>query len=225
MLIEFQSVSLGRDGRPVLSDLTFRLSERRIGIVGPNGSGKSSLARMINGLLTPTSGTVMVNGLDTQTQVKAVRRQVGFVFQHPENQIVLPQVLEDIEFGLKKRLPDVQARKQAAIAALTTLGIPELALRSAYSLSGGEKQLVALAAVLATQPALLVLDEPTTQLDLKNRNRLVHTLAALEQPLIMVSHDLELMKTMDRVLVLDGGRLMLDDEPVTALDWYRSHCG
>ena len=225
MLIEFQSVSFRRDGRPVLSDLTFRLSERRIGIVGPNGSGKSSLARMINGLLSPTSGVVRVNGLDTQTHVKAVRRQVGFVFQHPENQIVLPQVLEDIEFGLKKRLPDVEARKHAAMQALSDLGIPELASRSAYSLSGGEKQLVALAAVLATQPALLVLDEPTTQLDLKNRNRLVHTLAALEQPLIMVSHDLELMKTMDRVLVLDDGRLLRDDEPAAALDWYRSHCG
>ena len=126
---------------------------------------------------------------------------------------------------MKKRLPDVQARKHAAMQALHLLGIPELASRSAYSLSGGEKQLVALAAVLATQPAMLVLDEPTTQLDLKNRNRLVHTLATLEQPLIMVSHDLELMKTMDRVLVMDGGRLMLDDEPVAALDWYRSHCG
>jgi len=109
--------------------------------------------------------------------------------------------------------------------ALDLLGIPDLAPRSAYSLSGGEKQLVALAAVLATDPALLVLDEPTTQLDLKNRNGLVHTLASLEQPIVMVSHDLDLMDTMDRVLVLDGGRLMFDGEPAAALDWYRSHCG
>ncbi len=225
MLIEFQSVSLRRDGRPILSDLSFRLHERRIGIVGPNGSGKSSLARLLNGLLLPSVGTVRVNGLDTTTHVKEVRRQVGFVFQHPENQIVLPHVLEDIEFGLKKRLPDVQTRKEAAMRALDLLGIPDLAPRSAYSLSGGEKQLVALAAVLATDPALLVLDEPTTQLDLKNRNGLVHTLASLEQPIVMVSHDLDLMDTMDRVLVLDGGRLMFDGEPAAALDWYRSHCG
>jgi len=93
MLIEFQSVSLRRDGRPILSDLSFRLHERRIGIVGPNGSGKSSLARLLNGLLLPSVGTVRVNGLDTTTHVKEVRRQVGFVFQHPENQIVLPHVL------------------------------------------------------------------------------------------------------------------------------------
>ncbi len=224
MLIEFQSVSLRRDGRPVLSDLTFRLSEQRIGIVGPNGSGKSSLARMVNGLLTPTSGIVRVNDLDTQTHVKEVRRRVGFVFQHPENQIVLPHVMEDIEFGLKKRVTDSRERKRVAMNALEVLGISDLAHRSAYSLSGGEKQLVALAAVLATQPEILVLDEPTTQLDLKNRNRLVQTLALLEQPLIMVSHDLELMQAMDRVLAIDNGCLMFDGEPVAAVNWYRSHC-
>lgn len=225
MLIEFQSVSLRRDDSSVLSNLTFCLREQRIGIVGPNGSGKSSLARLMNGLLIPTSGNVTVNGLDTQTHTKDVRRQVGFVFQHPENQIVLPHVLEDIEFGLKKRVPDSKQRKRAAMDALEALGVSDLAYRSAYSLSGGEKQLVALAAVLATQPEILVLDEPTTQLDLKNRNWLVHTLASLEQPLMMVSHDLELMQAMDRVLVIDKGRLMFDGEPDAALDWYRGHCG
>lgn len=224
MLIEFERVSLSRDDRPVLSDLTFRLHERRVGIIGPNGSGKSSLARLFNGLLLPSGGTVKVNGLNTTTHVREVRSQVGFVFQHPENQIVLPHVLEDIEFGLKKRIPDSQARNRAAMGALESLGIAQLATRSAYSLSGGEKQLVALAAVLATRPAVLVLDEPTTQLDLKNRNRLVHTMALLEQPLIMVSHDLDLMLTMDRVLAVDNGRLVFDGEPSAALHWYRSHC-
>ena len=225
MLIEFQSVTLCRDGRTVLSNLTFHLHERRIGIVGPNGSGKSSLARLFNGLLVPTSGTVKIDGLDTQTQVKEVRRRVGFVFQHPENQIVLPLVQEDIEFGLKKRLPDAQDRKQAALRSLASLGVADLAPRSAYSLSGGERQLVALAAVLATEPALLVMDEPTTQLDLKNRNRLVNTISSLPQSLIIASHDLELMKTMDRVLVIEGGHLMFDGNAHVAVDWYRSHCG
>ena len=225
MLIEFERVSLRRDGHPVLSDLSVRLSERRIGIVGPNGSGKSSLVRLINGLLLPSAGTVKVNGLDTTTHVREVRRQVGFVFQHPENQIVLPHVLEDIEFGLKKRLPDASMRKQAAMDALESLGVGQLATRSAYSLSGGEKQLVALASVLATGPDMLVLDEPTTQLDLKNRNRLVRTLESLSQSLLIVSHDLELMQAMDRVLAIDQGRLMFDGPPDDALDWYRGRCG
>lgn len=225
MLIEFEQVSLRRDDRPVLSGLTLRLDDERIGIVGPNGSGKSSLIRLINGLLMPTTGSVRVNGLNTATHLSVVRRQVGFVFQHPENQIVLPHVLEDIEFGLKKRLPDPSARQDAAMRALESLGIADLAARSTYSLSGGEKQLAALASVLATGPDLLILDEPTTQLDLKNRNRLVQTLLSLPQPLIIVSHDLDLMQSMDRVLVLDAGHVMFDGAPQASLDWYRSHCG
>ena len=225
MLIEFEQVSLRRDDRPVLSGLTLRLDEGRIGIVGSNGSGKSSLVRLINGLLMPTTGSVRVNGLETATHLHAVRRQVGFVFQHPENQIVLPHVLEDIEFGLKKRLPDPGVRREAAMRALKSLGIAGLSARSTYSLSGGEKQLVALASVLATGPDLLIFDEPTTQLDLRNRNRLVQTLRVLPQPLIIVSHDLELMQSMDRVLVMDAGQLVFDGEPIGALDWYRRHCG
>ena len=224
MLIEFKNVSVERDRRVVLTDLSLTLSEHRIGVVGPNGSGKSSLVRLSNGLLMPKTGQVLVDGLDTAKDVAAVRRKVGFVFQNPDNQIVFPVVHEDIEFGLKQREPDPKRRALRAQAALELLGIGHLTERSVHTLSGGERQLVALAAVLATEPEMLVFDEPTTQLDLRLRNRFERHLAELPQPALVVSHDLTLMRQMNRVLVIDQGRLVFDGAPAEALDWYQEHC-
>jgi biotin transport system ATP-binding protein len=224
MLIEFKNVSVERERRLVLTDLSLTLSELRIGVVGPNGSGKSSLVRLINGLLLPKTGHVWVDGLDTAKETAAVRRKVGFVFQNPDNQIVFPVVHEDIEFGLKQREPDPKRRALRAQAALGRLGVGHLTERSVHTLSGGERQLVALAAVLATEPDMLVFDEPTTQLDLRLRNRFERHLAELLQPALVVSHDLALMRQMHRVLVIDQGRLAFDGAPAEALDWYQEHC-
>ncbi|MEI7571128.1 MAG: ABC transporter ATP-binding protein [Alcaligenaceae bacterium] len=224
MLIEFKNVFVERERRLVLTDLSLTLSERRIGVIGPNGSGKSSFARLINGLLLPKTGQVCVDGLDTAQDVTAVRRKVGFVFQNPDNQIVFPVVHEDIEFGLKQRESDAKRRAMRAQAALERLGVGHLSERSVHTLSGGERQLVALAAVLATEPEILVFDEPTTQLDLRLRNRFEQHLAGLPQPALVVSHDLALMRQMNRVLVIDQGRLAFDGAPAAALDWYRAHC-
>jgi biotin transport system ATP-binding protein len=225
MLIEFKNVSVERERRLVLTDLSLTLSEQRIGVVGPNGSGKSSLVRLINGLLLPKTGQVWVDGLDTAKEVVAVRRKVGFVFQNPDNQIVFPVVHEDIEFGLKQREPDPKRRALRAQTALERLGVGHLTERSVHTLSGGERQLVALAAVLATEPEILVFDEPTTQLDLRLRNRFERHLAELPQPALVVSHDLALMQQMHRVLVIDQGRLAFNGAPAEALDWYQAHCG
>ena len=224
MLIEFKNVSVERERRLVLTDLSLTLSEQRIGVVGPNGSGKSSLVRLVNGLLLPKTGQVSVNGLDTAREVGAVRRKVGFVFQNPDNQIVFPVVHEDIEFGLKLREPDPKRRTLRAQAALERLGVGHLTERSVHTLSGGERQLVALAAVLATEPEILVFDDPTTQLDLRLRNRFERHLAELPQPALVVSHDLSLMRQMNRVLVIDQGRLAFDGAPTEALAWYQEHC-
>ena len=225
MLIEFKNVSLERERRLVLADLNLTLSEHRIGVVGPNGSGKSSLVRLINGLLLPKTGLVSVDGLDTTRDLAAIRRKVGFVFQNPDNQIVFPIVHEDIEFGLKQREPDPKRRVRRAQAALERVGVGHLTERSVHTLSGGERQLVALAAVLATEPDILVFDEPTTQLDLRLRNRFEQHLAGLPQPALVVSHDLVLMQQMDRLLVIDQGRLVFDGAPTETLAWYQTHCG
>jgi biotin transport system ATP-binding protein len=225
MLIEFKNIFVEREGRPILGDLSLSLSERRIGIMGPNGSGKSTFIRLINGLLLPKIGQICVDGLDTRLEVEKIRRKVGFVFQNPDNQIVFPIVSEDIEFGLKRRIPDSNMRHQRMLEALDQLGVLHLQDRSIHTLSGGERQLVALAGVLATKPEILVFDEPTTQLDLRLRNRFEQHLSALPQPALIVSHDLELMRTMDRVLIIVEGRLAFDGVPADATAWYRTHCG
>ena len=225
MLIEFKNIFVEREGRQTLADLNLSLSERRIGIIGPNGSGKSTFIRLINGLLMPKTGQICVDGLDTRKEVEKIRTKVGFVFQNPDNQIVFPIVSEDIEFGLKRREPDRIRRRQRALEVLNQLGVLHLQDRLIHTLSGGERQLVALAGVLATQPEILVFDEPTTQLDLRLRNRFEQHLAALPQMAVVVSHDLDLMHAMERVLVLQEGRLAFDGVPRAAIAWYQEHCG
>ncbi len=225
MLIEFKNVSVERDGRPVLRGINLSLTERRIGILGPNGSGKSSFIRLLNGLLMPKEGQVWVQGLDTRRDVTRIRSKIGFVFQNPDNQIVFPVVSEDIDFGLKRCESDPEVRATLARQALEQVGVSHLYDRLVHTLSGGERQLVALAAVLATRPEILVFDEPTTQLDLRLRNRFERHMQALEQPAIVVSHDLDLLRGMDRVLVLQDGRLVCDAPPREAMAWYVEHCG
>ncbi|MGE8655218.1 MAG: energy-coupling factor ABC transporter ATP-binding protein [Achromobacter sp.] len=224
MLIEFDQAIVSTPQAEVLRGVSLALGGRRVGIVGPNGAGKSTLARLVNGLVLPTSGSVRVGGLDTRHELKAVRRQVGFVFQNPENQIVFPIVREDLAFGLKHLEPD-RARREARIEAeLAALGVAHLADRSSHTLSGGERQLVALAAVLVMRPGLVVFDEPTTQLDLRNRNRVRDAIAAMPQDAIVVSHDLALLEDFERVLVVQDGAIAADDAPAAALRWYRDHC-
>jgi biotin transport system ATP-binding protein len=224
MLIEFDQAVVKTPRAEILHGVSAVLSERRIGIVGPNGAGKSTFARLINGLVLPSAGSVRVNGHDTREATRMVRRDVGFVFQNPENQIVFPIVREDMEFGLKHRVPDKALRQARAAAQLDALGVGHLADRASHTLSGGECQLVALAAVLVMQPKMVVFDEPTTQLDLRNRNRVRAAIAQLDCAAIVVSHDLELLDDFDRVLVISDGRLAADDTPAAALRWYREHC-
>ncbi|MFY2844076.1 energy-coupling factor ABC transporter ATP-binding protein [Achromobacter ruhlandii] len=224
MLIEFDQAIVSTPQAEVLRGVSVALAGRRVGVVGPNGAGKSTLARLVNGLVLPTSGCVRVGGMDTRHELKAVRRQVGFVFQNPENQIVFPIVREDLAFGLKHLEPDRVQREARIEAALAALGVAHLADRTSHTLSGGERQLVALAAVLVMRPGLVVFDEPTTQLDLRNRNRVRDAIAAMPQDAIVVSHDLALLEDFERVLVIQDGAIAADDEPAAALRWYRNHC-
>jgi len=221
MLIEFDDASAVLHDRVVLQDVSLRLSERRIGIIGTNGSGKSTLARMLNGLVLPATGSVRIDQLDTRRDTRAVRRKVGFVFQNPDNQIVFPMVSEDIGFGLKNlgvAKSEISARTHDI---LQQLGIAHLADRASHGLSGGEKQMVALAAVLVMNPELIVFDEPTTLLELRNRNRLRDAIQALPQSAVVVTHDLEMLEDFDRVLVMADGGVACDATPAEAIDWYR----
>lgn len=224
MLIEFKAVTLERSGRTVLKDLNLSLVEHRIGIIGDNGAGKSSLARLVNGLLVPTVGQVWVDGLNIEGRLKAVREQIAFVFQNPDNQIVFPVVDEDLAFGLKSILPDAKARQARIEEVLHSLEMAELAKRPIAQLSGGQKQLVSLAGALCRSPKLMVLDEPTANLDLRYRNRLLRLLSELPQQAIVLTHDLSMLEQFDRVLVVDRGHVVHDATPAVAIAWYERRC-
>jgi biotin transport system ATP-binding protein len=223
--IRYKDVEVRFEGRTVIHPLTVTLTERRVGIIGLNGSGKTTFARMINGLVKPSSGQVSVNGFDTVAQEDEARSQSGFIFQNPQNQIILPILREDIALGLKSRkLPkaDVAA---AVDAVLARFGIGHLGGRRAHELSGGELQLAALASVLVTEPGILVMDEPTNQLDLKNRNLVEHTIRTLPEDVVIITHDLDLLSGFDRVLMFDAGRVVADGPPAEVISRYRSMHG
>jgi biotin transport system ATP-binding protein len=208
----------------LLDGIDLALTEPRIAVIGANGSGKSTLLRLLNGLVRPAAGSVSVDGLDTVQEARAVRQRVGLVFTDPLSQLVMPTGREDIELSLRRRHPSRPARAEAAQRVLDRFGLARLADQSVYELSGGERQLMALAAVLAVGPSVLVLDEPSTLLDLRNRELLRRTLATLEEQVILSTHDLELALDADRVLVVEDGRIAFDGDPAAAVAVYRKLC-
>ncbi|MCL2453817.1 MAG: energy-coupling factor ABC transporter ATP-binding protein [Micrococcales bacterium] len=220
--LELDDVTVRRDGRTVLRVERLRLTERRVGVVGANGSGKSTLLRLLDGLIDPSTGRVSIDGLDTVRDGRQVRRRVGFCFQDPADQIVMPLVADDIAFGLKNQGVPTSAREARAATVLDRLGIAHLASRTAASLSGGERQLVALAAVLVCEPATVLFDEPTGTLDLVRSLRFSRLLAGLDIQAVVATHDLDLLEDFDRVLVLDRGVIVADDRPGPALARYRA---
>ncbi|OLT09858.1 cobalt ABC transporter ATP-binding protein [Kocuria sp. CNJ-770] len=208
----------------LLRGVDVALPERRVAVVGLNGSGKSTFLRLFNGLARPASGEVTVHGIDVARDVRAARRHVGFVFTDPLSQLVMPTPVEDVELSLRGTGLPRARRRAAALALLGRVGIAHRAEHSIYDLSGGERQLAAFAAVLAVEPEVLVLDEPTTLLDLRNRGRLIGLLDGLPHQLLISTHDLGLAATASRVLVLHEGRLVADGRPEQVLPAYERWC-
>ena len=227
-MITFESVTVLAESSPgaatatILEAVDLHLAERRVAVVGANGSGKSTLARLVNGLVLPTRGRVLVDGLDTAHDGPAVRRRVGFVFTDPDAQLVMPTPREDVALSLRRLRLDAAERSDQVLAVLERFGLRALADVSVHALSGGQKQLLALAGVLATEPAILVCDEPTTLLDLHWRCVVGELLDSLDQRVLLVTHDLDAAAAADRVLVVDGGRIVADDTPSVAIDAYRA---
>ena len=218
------TVSLPASGqartRVLLHPTTLELAERRIAVIGANGSGKSTLLRLLNGLVLPSVGQVRVHGLDTARQGREVRKLVGFVFTDPLAQLVLATPADDVELSLRPLVRDRSERRAQALQLLAGRGLAHVADQSVYDLSGGERQLVALTSVLAARPRIVVADEPTTLLDLRNRDQVRDALAALEQQVVLPTHDLDLAAEADRVLLVDGGRILADGKPAEAIGAY-----
>lgn len=219
-MIEIEGIRHRVETTTILQEMSLKLGEARIGIIGANGSGKSTFARLLNGLVLPSAGRVRVHGHDTRTAGDAVRALVGFVFQNPDHQIIYPIVEEDVGFGLRNAGLRGDALDCAVTDALARFDLGEKRNQPAHLLSGGEKQLLALAGTLALDPRVLVLDEPTALLDLRNRRKISRILAALPQQVILVTHDLDMLDGFNRVLVFDSGRIVADDAPARAIAHY-----
>lgn len=221
-MIDLESVSVELDGRSILNEVTVRLDQHRIAVIGANGSGKSTFARLLDGLVTPTRGTARVLGYDVARDVKRLRAEVGFVFTNPDAQILMPTVAEDVRLSLKGSGLDRAAIDVRVASVLSEYGLADHVDAPAYSLSGGQKQLLALASVLVREPKLVIADEPTTLLDLANARRIGALLIdELPAQLVVVTHDLELAARCDVALRFDGGRLVQVAEPAEVVEHYR----
>lgn len=190
-----------------------------VGLLGMNGSGKSTLARLFNGLLQPTKGKVYINGIDTAdpANLQEIRRMVGMVFQNPDNQLVCPVVEEEIAFGPENMELPLQEIRRRVDWALHVCDLEDKRHHAPHLLSGGQKQMVALASVLAMLPEYLVLDEPTSMLDPKSRRALLEQLYLLNKQegitIILISHNPEDLLQTDRLIVLDQGTICLEGAP------------
>ncbi len=204
-MIEICGISHAFDGRSVLRDVSLTLVERRIAIIGANGSGKTTLARTLNGLVVPQKGEVLVDGISARKKGRDVRRLVGYVFQNPEHQIVMPTVEEDLAFGLENlNLPkaEIAARVSDMLAAH---GLSDRRNSAAHLLSGGEQKLLTLLSVLIMEPRYIIFDEPMNSLDLAARRRLSAIMDGLEQTIITITHDFDLIAGYDRAILFHDG--------------------
>ena len=216
-LIKLDGISFSYPGgSPILENLSFTLSEHdRIGIVAPNGSGKTTLLHIIMGLLSPSAGSLELFGrvMQSEKDFREVRRKVGLLFQDADDQLFSPTVLEDVAFGPL----NMGKSKEEAIAisrqTLDKLGLAEFEEKITFKLSGGEKRLVALATILAMEPQILLLDEPTAGLDQDTKKHLITILSELDLAYILISHEFDfLTATTEHMYTMENGRILVDEE-------------
>ena len=205
---------------PVLKDLNLTIGQGEfVAVLGHNGSGKSTLAKHFNAVLLPTTGKVFVNGIDTSDEEKLfeIRQHVGMVFQNPDNQIVATIVEEDVAFALENLGVEPSEIRRRVDEALKQVEMYEYREHAPHQLSGGQKQLVAIAGILAMRPDCIVLDEPTAMLDPKGRREVLKTIRQLNRDfgttVILITHYMDEAVKADRVVVMDDGKILLDGTP------------
>lgn len=216
-VVEVQNLVFAYGNRePVLQEVSFRLNVGdRVALMGATGSGKSTLLENLIGLKQPKSGKILINGISvTPNTLPQVRRYIGFGFQDANDQLFMPTILEDITFGPRNYGVPPAIAIDRARQLLAEFGLEAYANRSAHELSGGQRRLAALAAILALDPTILILDEPTNGLDPAWRRHLAQVLLKLPvQVMLIASHELHwLGKVTQRALVLSGGRVQIDSE-------------
>lgn len=246
--LELESVSVFTElpeggHRRILKDVSLQFTAKRTAVLGLNGSGKSTLLGLFNGLTHPDEGIVRVNGVDTleapsrgskdagaRGNSQGAFEGVGMLFAQPEAQLIMPTVAEDIDLSLRRAAAvegsalSGEQRLERIRELLRERGLEHLENQSVFTLSGGEKQLVALTSVLAARPQILLLDEPTTLLDLRNRARLLKHLESLNQMLVLSTHDLDLAASCDEAIIIHDGRLLSQGDAGQLVQQYRTWC-
>ena len=208
------------DGTSALDEVSFSIEAGEcVGLVGPSGAGKSTLGMCIAGLAYPQKGKIVIGGVEiVRKNLAEARKKVGLIFQNPDDQLFMPTLYDDVAFGplnqgLKGDELDLKVKK-----ALADRGIEKLAVKFPGHLSGGQKRLASLATVLVMAPEVLILDEPSSNLDPHSRRNLIGQLGALTNTRLIAGHDLEMaLDICTRVLILSGGRLIADGDPVQVL--------
>ena len=215
--VDLRDIGVTLGNRPVLQAVSARLTEARVAIVGRNGSGKTTLARVIAGLIEPDAGEARIGGIDMAQDRRAALSNVGIIFQNPDHQIIFPTVIEEIAFGLTQQGLRAAQAEAGARAILDRFDKAHWAQAATHSLSQGQKQLLCLMAVLAMQPRVIVMDEPFSGLDIPTRLQLLRYLDGIDAQMVMITHNPGHLRGFDRILWLEGGRLMADGTPQAVL--------
>ena len=216
-IIELKGISYAYPGgRKVLDNLDFTLSRKdRIGLVAPNGSGKTTLFHVIMGLLKPSAGSIEIFGKPVRKEkdFRDVRRRIGLLFQDADDQLFSPTVIEDVAFGPLNLGKSSREALKISRKTLAFLGMSEFEDRITFKLSGGEKRMISLATVLAMEPEVLLLDEPTTGLDNATRKILAGVLKSLDMSLILISHSADFLAAVtDTIYSMENGRILTDEQ-------------
>ena len=216
-IIELKGICYAYPGSPpVLDDLDFTLCRKdKIGLVAPNGSGKTTLFHVIMGLLRPSSGSIEIFGKPVlkEKEFRDVRRRIGLLFQDADDQLFSPTVIEDVAFGPLNLGKSSREAIDISRKTLAFLGMSEFENRITFKLSGGEKRMISLATILAMEPEVLLLDEPTTGLDNATRETLAKVLEALDMSLILISHNADFLETTTEMIYsMENGRILTDEQ-------------
>ena len=218
-MIEFQNVSFSYGDGPVVQDLSFSINKgETVGLIGANGAGKSTIMKLMLGLISG-SGEIKVDGLPVcRENLAEIRKKIGFVLQDSDNQMFMPTVYEDMIFGPRNYGLSKEEAEKRVDAVLSQLGLQDLKHRHNHKISGGEKRMAAIATILAMEPEMILMDEPSTALDPVNRRTVINTINRLPQTKLIASHDLDMiLDTCQRVILLSHGAIVADGDAETIL--------
>ena len=218
-MIEFRNVSFSYGDANVVENLSFAIKKgETVGLIGANGAGKSTIMKLMLGLISG-SGEIKVDGLSMNKENLAeIRRKIGFVLQDSDNQMFMPTVYEDMIFGPRNYGLSKEETEKRVDEVLSQLGLQDLKHRHNHKISGGEKRMAAIATILAMEPEMILMDEPSTALDPVNRRTVINTINRLHQTKLVASHDLDMiLDTCQRVILLSHGAIVADGDDETIL--------